>query len=490
MRLSELVQNGAPPPGAFRDVEVTGLAADSRDVRPGFLFAALEGTAARGTDFIPDALEQGAVAVLMPSEAEDIGPTPETVPLLRDANPRRKLALMAARFYGRQPRVVAAVTGTNGKTSVAAFTRQLWRAAGFRAGSLGTLGIVADGLTRPLRHTTPDPVTLHAALAELSDAGIDHLAIEASSHGLDQHRLDGVAVIAGAFLNVTHDHLDYHPGAEAYFRAKAGLFERVMAPGGTAVLNADVPEFDRLKELCRARQHRLITFGGAGADLALIERRGDGFGQQLVIEAFGERYDVAVALPGGFQASNLLAATGLAIATGLKPGQAIEALPSLKGVPGRLEIVARHPSGAPVIVDYAHTPDALATALGALRSHAAGRLVVVFGCGGDRDRAKRPAMGAIAADAADGIYVTDDNPRTEDAATIRDEILSACPGAHEIGDRAAAIETAIGALDEGDVLLLAGKGHETGQIVGDTVIPFDDAAVARAAVAALGEARS
>jgi len=490
LRLSELVQNGGPPPGAFRDVEVTGLAADSRDVRPGYLFAALNGTTARGVDFIPDAIDHGAVAVLMPNENPDYEAPPESVPLVRDANPRRRLAIMAARFFGRQPRVVAAVTGTNGKTSVASFTRQIWQAAGFKAGSLGTLGVDADGFSHALRHTTPDPVTLHHMLAELAAAGVDHLALEASSHGLDQYRLDGVQVGAAAFLNITHDHLDYHAGAEAYFRAKAGLFERVMAPGGTAVLNADAPEFDRLKELCRARQHRLITFGNTGADLALIERHENGFGQRLVIEAFGKRYDFTVALPGGFQASNMLAAAGLAIATGLKPPQAMAALPSLAGVRGRLEIVAHHPSGAPVVVDYAHTPDALASALDALRPGVPGRLVVIFGCGGDRDRAKRAAMGAIAAEHADDVFVTDDNPRSEDPAAIRSEIIAACPDAHEIGDRADAIATALASLGPDDALLLAGKGHEQDQTIGDQVIRFDDATVAREAVAQLREARS
>ena len=495
MRLSELVQNGGPPPSVFRDVDVTGLAADSRDVRPGYLFAALNGTAARGTDFIPDALDHGAVAVLMPADAEAPAPVPDAVPLVRDANPRRRFAQMAARFYGRQPRVVAAVTGTNGKSSVAAFTRQIWQAAGLRAGSMGTLGIDTgdtDAGTIPvsIRHTTPDPVTLHAALAALADAGVDHLAIEASSHGLDQHRLDGVAVIAGAFLNITHDHLDYHDSADAYFHAKAGLFERVMAPGGTAVLNADMPEFPRLKELCRARQHRLITFGSSAADLTLVERHEDGFGQRLVIEAFGERHEIFVALPGGFQASNMMAAAGLAIATGVAPDQAIAALGQLKGVPGRLEIVAHHPNGAPVVVDYAHTPDALSAALDALRPYVRGQLVVVFGCGGDRDREKRLVMGGIAAARADTVIVTDDNPRSEDAAAIRAEIMTACPGAAETGDRARAIGDALAMLGPGDVLLVAGKGHETGQTIGDTVIPFDDAAVAREAAHRLEEAQA
>ncbi len=483
------MENGPPLPAAGTDdVEIVGLSADSREVRPGYLFAALNGRRAKGVDFIPDAVRHGAVAVLAPSAEAPAAPA--SVRLVTDANPRRRLALMAARFYGRQPSVVAAVTGTNGKTSVAAFTRQIWQSAGHRAASLGTLGLCAEDLQAPLAHTTPDPVTLHRVLADIAKAGIEHVSLEASSHGLDQHRLDGVRVTAAAFLNITRDHYDYHANSEAYFAAKAGLFERVLAEGGTAVLNADAPERARLEATCRARHQRVITFGQAPADIRLRARADDATGQRLEIDAFGRRAEVHTTLPGAFQAHNMLAAAGLAIATGVPVEQAIAALDRLTGVRGRLERVTRHPNGAPVFVDYAHTPDALTTALAALRPYTRGRLAVVFGCGGERDAGKRAQMGAVAAELADRVIVTDDNPRGEDPAAIRHAILAACPDAREFGDRAAAIAAAIAELDPGDVLVIAGKGHEQGQTMGGRVIPFDDAEVARGAVAALKERRS
>lgn len=488
MRLSELADPGHGATLGGADIEIRGLSADSRKIEPGFLFAALNGTKARGSDFIAEAMRRGAVALLAAPDA----PVPAealTLPRLTDGNPRRRLALMAARFYGAQPKTIAAVTGTNGKSSVAAFTRQIWALDGKPAASLGTLGLEAPGVARDLGHTTPDPVALHAALAELARRGIDHLALEASSHGLAQHRLDGVRIRAAAFTNITRDHLDYHPDAESYFTAKLRLFDAVMAEGGTAVLNADVPEYAALVKLCRERRHRIVSYGTNGADIRLVASAPEGEGQTLEIEVSGERRRLALRMPGAFQAMNLLAALGLALACGTPLEHALAALPRLRPVRGRLEAVPGHPQGALVYVDYAHTPDALETVLAALRPYAKARLLALFGCGGERDRGKRPQMGAIANRLADRVFVTDDNPRSEDPAAIRREILAACPGAREIGDRAEAIRAAVAELAAGDVLLIAGKGHERGQIAGGRVVPFDDVEVARRALAELSGGR-
>ncbi|MSO74288.1 MAG: UDP-N-acetylmuramoyl-L-alanyl-D-glutamate--2,6-diaminopimelate ligase [Alphaproteobacteria bacterium] len=483
MRLSELIAGGPSPATLPSDPEIVGLSADSRAVKPGYLFAALAGTRQKGSDFIADAVRHGAVAVLA---APDAAPAAEAsrVALVADPNPRRRLALMAAQFYGPQPKTIAAVTGTNGKTSVAAFTRQIWLRLGYRAATIGTLGVIADEFTHDFHHTTPDPVSLHEALAGLAKAGIDHLALEASSHGLDQCRLDGVVIGAAAFTNLTRDHFDYHPTVEAYFKAKARLFEVLLPSGGTAVLNADIDEAAALETICRARRHRLLRFGAKGQEIKLLERRDESGGQALKLEVLGLRRDIFLPLPGTFQASNVLASLGLAIGTGEKPDAALGTLEALRSVRGRLELVGRHSSGAPVYVDYAHTPDGIETVLRALRPYASRHLGIVFGCGGDRDKGKRPLMGQIAAKFADRAIVTDDNPRTEEAAAIRAAILAACPKATEIGDRRQAIEAAIAALEAGDALVIAGKGHEAGQIVGATVIPFDDASVARNALRA------
>ena len=478
MLLSELVNGGGL--GAAANIEISGLAADSRDVRPGYLFAALAGTRSDGAAFIDDAIRQGAVAVLAEPRARI---RQHDVAVLTDANPRRRLAFLAARFYGQQPSVIAAVTGTNGKTSVASFTRQIWSALGHPAASLGTLGVFAPGLEIPLAHTTPDPVQLHRVLAELKQRGIEHLALEASSHGLDQHRLDAVQVAAAGFTNLTRDHFDYHPTMEGYLAAKLRLFDALLRTGGTAVVNADDPVFPAIEAVCRGRGHRLFGYGRDGQALKILDLVPHQRGQHLTAEVLGRRIEVDLPLVGSFQASNVLCALGLVIACGGDLDRSLAALGRLEGVPGRMQWVATHPKGAPIFVDYAHTPDALETVLRALRPHVEGRLVVVFGCGGDRDRGKRPLMGGIAARLADRVIVTDDNPRTEDAAGIRQAILAACPGAVEIGDRATAIQTAIADLRAGDVLVLAGKGHERGQIVGSETRPFDDAAVARSAVA-------
>jgi UDP-N-acetylmuramoyl-L-alanyl-D-glutamate--2,6-diaminopimelate ligase len=491
VRLRDLIEgtdidvHGQATPG---EIEIRGLTADSRRVEPGWLFAALSGTRADGRAFIDDALARGAAAVLVPADA----PLPalaRPVPIIRDANPRRRLALIAARFHGAQPSVIAAVTGTQGKTSTVDFTRQLWKQLGCRAASLGTLGVVTTGLTTDGALTTPDPVELHRQLAELARGGTDHLAMEASSHGLDQFRLDGVVVTAAAFTNLGRDHLDYHPTMEAYLAAKRRLFETLLVPGGAAVLNADVPEFDSLYALCKKRRLRVLAYGRKGAEIRLESVTPGATGQHLVINLLGRRHEIDYPLAGQFQAMNGLAALGLVIGGGEEREAAVEALTKLTGVRGRLERVAVHPDGAPIYVDYAHKPGALETVLTTLRPHASGRLVVVFGCGGDRDRGKRPQMGEIAARLADRVIVTDDNPRSEDPASIRAEILAASPQAREIGDRAVAINTAIAELAAGDLLVIAGKGHETYQIVGDRTLPFDDASVARAAVAALAQRR-
>jgi UDP-N-acetylmuramoyl-L-alanyl-D-glutamate--2,6-diaminopimelate ligase len=470
------------------DIEIRGLTADSRRVQPGWLFAALPGTRADGRAYIADALARGAAAVLLPDEAS-LPPLAQPVPILRHGNPRRALALMAARFHGAQPSVIAAVTGTQGKTSTVDFTRQLWRHLGRRAASLGTLGVVTSDLKTEGALTTPDPVELHRQLAELARGGTDHLAMEASSHGLDQFRLDGVLVTAAAFTNLARDHLDYHPTMEAYFAAKCRLFESLLIGGGTAVLNADVPEFEILSALCRKRRLRVLAYGQNGRDIRLERATPGEDGQHLVVNLLGRRHELAFPLAGLFQAMNGLAALGLVIGGGEDGEAALPGLAKLAGVRGRLERVAVHPNGAVIYVDYAHKPGALETVLTTLRPHATGRLVVVFGCGGDRDRGKRPQMGEIAARLADRVIVTDDNPRSEDPARIRAEILAGNPAAMEIGDRAEAINRAISELAAGDLLVIAGKGHETYQIVGDRTLPFDDASVARAAVAALAQRR-
>jgi len=484
LRLIDLIGPEAAP-ARFAGTPVIGLTADSRCVGPGFLFAALPGTHADGRSFLTQALAAGAVAVLAP-EGTELPDGADRVALIADPQPRRRLAQIAARFYGRQPRTTVAVTGTNGKSSVADFTRQLWIRLGARAASIGTLGVILPGHpTRPSL-TTPDPIRLHQTLAELADAGVSHLAVEASSHGLDQGRLDGLTIQAAAFTNLTRDHLDYHGTMEAYLAAKAGLFDRILAPGGTAVLNADVPEARALEETARARGLRVLKFGAAAcADLRLLLRLPDATGQRLRLSYGGACVEIRLPLLGAFQASNALAALGLVIACGAPFVDAAEALAQLEGVPGRLQLVAERRNGAKVFVDFAHAPDGIDTVLSALRPHVSGRLVIVFGAGGDRDAGKRPLMGEAAQRHADLVIVTDDNPRTEEAAKIRRQVLAGCPGAREIGDRARAIREAVALLGPEDALVVAGKGHEQGQTIGTETRPFDDATVSREAVAAV-----
>ena len=464
--------------------DILGLSADSRAVEPGFLFAALPGSQADGRDFIDQAVARGAVAVLAPRGTRLKSNTPP-VRLLTAENPRRALARMAARFYGAQPRTVAAVTGTSGKTSVASFLRQIWAALGHDAASLGTLGLEPARPGAPKSLTTPDPVELQACLAALARDGVDHLVLEASSHGLDQYRLDGVEIGAAAFTNLSRDHLDYHADMAAYLEAKLRLFGALVAPGGTAVINTDAPEAPKVRATSEGRGLKILSFGTGACDLRLLRQVPRAEGQDLELEVLGRRHETALKVAGTFQAANALAALGLALATGAGEAEALAALARLDGVAGRLEPVGVTPAGGHVYVDYAHKPGALEAVLQAVRPHTRNRLSVVFGCGGDRDPGKRPMMGEIAARLAERVIVTDDNPRTEAPAPIRAAILAAAPGAIEIGDRRAAILAATAELGPGDILIIAGKGHETGQIVGDKVLPFDDREVARAAIAGL-----
>ncbi|MCA0202424.1 MAG: UDP-N-acetylmuramoyl-L-alanyl-D-glutamate--2,6-diaminopimelate ligase [Proteobacteria bacterium] len=493
MRLSELLEEQGMDARALKDLDITGLTADSRAVQPGYLFAALPGTKMDGRSYIGEAVKRGASAVLAPPGtdlgAERADSTGNVIRLITDSNPRRRFALMAARFFNAQPDTVAAVTGTNGKTSTAHFTQQLWTHLGVKAGYMGTLGAYAPGVRIDGSLTTPDPVRLHSLLAEMAKHGTTHVAMEASSHGLHQFRVDGVRIAIGGFTTFTRDHLDYHGSMAAYLAAKLRLFSDVMIAGGIAVLNADTPEFNAFESACRLRGHRVMSYGTQGETLRLAGVTIDGDAQVLDLIVLEKSYRVRLPLAGRFQVGNALCALGFVLAAGADPASAVAALECLNGVPGRMQRAGFHKSGAPVYVDYAHTPDALETALLALRPHATRRLAVMFGCGGDRDRGKRRMMGEIAQRLADDVYVTDDNPRTEEAAAIRAEVMQGCPNAKNIGDRSEAIATTVNALQAGDALLLAGKGHETGQIVGATVIPFSDIEEARR-VLGLGGATS
>jgi UDP-N-acetylmuramoyl-L-alanyl-D-glutamate--2,6-diaminopimelate ligase len=471
MKLADLLPEDAvaDPRAAARDV--TGIGADSRAIKPGDVFVAIAGARDDGLRFVNAAIAAGAAAVV----AERVPPAalPEGVAFVQVADARRALALGAAKVFPRQPETIAAVTGTSGKTSVAAFTRQIWAALGHPAASIGTIGLVAPKRQVYGSLTTPDPVALHRSLDELAREGVTHLAMEASSHGLDQRRLDGVRVAAGAFTNLSRDHLDYHPTLESYLAAKLRLFTDLIVPGGAAVIVADHDVAEQVVAAARGRNLRLLTVGRQGDGIRLLDAKIEGFAQVLRLAHAGREWIVRLPLVGAFQVENALTAAGLAIATGGEPAAVFAALEHLEGAKGRLDFSGER-NGAPVFVDYAHKPDALAKALEALRPYVTGRLIVVFGCGGDRDPGKRPMMGEIAAQLADRVVVTDDNPRSENPAAIRAAILAAAPGAIEIGDRAEAIRLTIGELRHGDVLLVAGKGHETGQIVGQQVLPFSD----------------
>ena len=476
--LAKLVGTDVALPEAAGLLLVAGLTADSREVEPGFVFAALPGTKVDGAKYIGQAFARGA-SVVIANEGSYRG----SGLVIETANPRQLFARMAARFFGKQPDLAVAVTGTNGKTSVAAFVRQIWQSMGFRAASIGTIGVVGPSGSEYLAHTTPDPVQLHRLLAKLAEDHVEHLALEASSHGLAQYRLDGVRFSAAGFTNLSRDHLDYHATLEEYFGAKMRLFEELLPAGAPAVINTDTPFSADVTSRAKARGLKVFSVGKLGTELKLLSAQRDGFGQHLELRGVHKTHSVYLPLVGEFQTSNALVAAGLVLATGGEEVLVMHALESLQGAKGRLDLVGKSKTGASIFVDYAHTPDALENAIVSLRPYTDGKLVVIFGCGGDRDKGKRPQMGAIAAKNADRIIVTDDNPRSEDAKIIRAEILAACPGAQEIGDRAKAIRAGVDGLNAGDVLLIAGKGHEEGQTVGTTVIPFSDHDAVRAAIA-------
>ena len=477
-RLSHIVKQSVTD-----DPMITGVTADSRRVGPGVLFAALPGTKIDGASFIPAAITAGAAAILAPPSTQGL-----PVPVVASDDVRRAYALAASAFWGDQPAVCVAVTGTNGKTSVATFCRQIFQRLGYRAASMGTLGVtISDPFTgdqqiTPPGLTTPDAADVAELMAKVAAMGVTHMALEASSHGIDQRRLDGVQLKAAGFLNLTQDHLDYHGDMASYGRAKMRLFETLLPRGGTAVLNADSDAFDLFAAAAVMAGQTVLSVGEQGQGLTLVERALLPNGQRLTIRAGGQDHIVNLPLAGAFQAANALAAAGLCIAAGEDVAATLAALEHLKGAAGRLQLVGSKASGGEVYVDYAHTPDGLQTVLEALRPHTVGRLIVVFGAGGDRDRTKRPLMGEIAARLADVAIVTDDNPRSEDPASIRAAILAAAPGALEIGDRHLAIQKAVGLLGEGDVLVIAGKGHEQGQTIAGVVHPFDDVSEAAAAL--------
>jgi UDP-N-acetylmuramoyl-L-alanyl-D-glutamate--2,6-diaminopimelate ligase len=461
------------------DVDVTGISSDSRQVKPGVVFFALAGSKADGAVYAADAAQRGAIAIVAGRGSAVTG---LQVPVLAVDDPRLALALSAARYFGRQPRTMVAVTGTSGKTSVAAFTRQIWEQAGFSAASIGTTGVVAPGRSEYGSLTTPDPVALHRLLSELADAGVTHASMEASSHGLDQCRLDGVKLAAGGFTNLGRDHMDYHPTVEDYHRAKLRLFDTLLPKGAPAVIFADDPWSQPTIEAARAAGLEVLTVGRRGEFLKLKRVEHERHRQRAEVEADGVLHEIDLPLAGDFQIANALVSAGLAISTGTSVDKALIALEKLKGAPGRLDLVGTTANGAPVYVDYAHKPDALENMLASVRPFTTGRVIVVFGCGGDRDRGKRPIMGEIATRLADVVIVTDDNPRSEAPEAIRAAILAAAPGAIEIGDRRKAIHEAVAMLHAGDTLIVAGKGHEVGQTVGTETVHFSDHEEVRSAL--------
>jgi UDP-N-acetylmuramoyl-L-alanyl-D-glutamate--2,6-diaminopimelate ligase len=457
------------------DPEITGLTADSRDVAPGCLFAAIPGERMDGAQFIAQAEERGAAAILARPGAAS------ALPIVFDAAPRRRLSQMASRFYPRQPEIIAGVTGTNGKTSTVRFAAQIWSRLGWSAGSIGTLGAHGANYARKIAHTTPEPVTLHETLQEMADAGVKYLAMEVSSHGLKQNRCDGVNFSIAAFTNITQDHLDYHDNFDDYFSAKRRLFDELLPENGVVVVNMDGEGAEDVLKHSKRSGRRVITTGAHGDDIRLVGCSPQPDGMRLEVDACGNQYVADTHLIGAFQAENALLAAGIVIASGARPGAVMPRLETILGAPGRMEpvlIVGKTGKAFGVYVDYAHTPDAVATALKAIRPHAVRRVIAIIGAGGDRDKKKRPLLGRAAAENADIVIVTDDNPRSEDPAAIRRDVMKGCPLAEEIDDRGKAIATGVAMLQAGDVLLIMGKGHETGQVVGDKTLPFDDAEVA------------
>ena len=501
MHLTDLCHNLIPVPADAGAVPVYGLAVDSRKVGVGDVFFAVAGSHSDGRDYIADAVKAGAVAVITDDRPFNDGPVDNEphdmgsvgIPVLYSSNPRQVMALMAARFWPAQPGMVAAVTGTNGKTSTAEFLRQLWQRVSWRAVAMGTLGVtgtdklnVNGALLGLPSLTTPDSLSLHATINALTEAGMTHLALEASSHGLEQHRLDGLSLHVAAFTNLSRDHLDHHTDMDSYFAAKLRLFTALLKPGGHAVINIDDPHSQQIISALDGREIVITTYGAdKTADFCIESITPAGDGLTMQVTHLGQSWHIPLALSGTFQAMNALAAAVMAHASGLPLHDSLGGLPYLSAAPGRMQTVYGHPTGARVIVDYAHTPDALDAALTALRPETRGRLIVLFGCGGDRDAGKRALMGAVAATAADHVIITDDNPRREDPAAIRAAIAAACPNAEEIAPRDTAIHRAIDMLQAGDVLLIAGKGHESVQLIGTETLPFDDAAVAANAIAAL-----
>jgi UDP-N-acetylmuramoyl-L-alanyl-D-glutamate--2,6-diaminopimelate ligase len=478
MKLAALAAAAGMPLPSHGEAPVTGFAIDHRKVAPGTVFGAFQGARVNGEDFIPAAVSAGAVAIVARPQAKVEGAAH-----IASSEPRRAFARLAARFFTPVPETVVAVTGTNGKTSTVELTRQLWRMAGHRAASIGTLGVTTPDETTSTGLTTPDIVTFLANMTGLAREGVTHVAYEASSHGLSQFRNEGLTVQAGAFTNLSRDHLDYHADMEDYFTAKMRLFGEIVVDGGAAVIWADDAWSGRAIEHARQRGLKLLTVGAQGEAVRLVSREPGQLGQVLSIEHGGAAWKVTLPLIGAYQAANALVAAGLVLATGGEPGPTFEALSRLQPVRGRLERAAINRAGAPVYVDYAHTPDALLAAMAALRPHVSGRLIVVFGAGGDRDQGKRPEMGRVAACEADLAIVTDDNPRGEDPGAIRQAVLAGGPGLREIGDRREAIAAAVAEAGKGDIVLVAGKGHEQGQVIGSgdamRVLPFDDVTVAR-----------
>ncbi|WP_017930981.1 UDP-N-acetylmuramoyl-L-alanyl-D-glutamate--2,6-diaminopimelate ligase [Robiginitomaculum antarcticum] len=473
MKLSMLIATLPLPDGA-KDVEITSLTADSRAVKPGALFAALKGVSADGWDYVGQAIENGAVAILSRP-----GLTETRVPVIETENARETYAYLAARLYAGQPETLVAVTGTNGKSSTVEFLRQIWSEAGLNAACFGTLGIATQKGVTPLSHTTPDAAALQMTLRDLKDSGVTYAAMEASSHGLKQYRLDGARLSAVAFTNLTQDHFDYHPNVEDYFMSKARLFKSLAPQGIPAIINVDSEYGQRMAKLAGEAGLKVITTGWNGDDLRIAEVTPRSASQSLLLIHKGVRHTIELPLAGEFQVLNAVSAAGLAMATGVNSDAVFSALSHLKGVNGRMDRAGVTKTGAPVFVDFAHTPDGLEKLLRGVRPHTQGRIVVVFGCGGDRDPGKRPKMGAIAHHYSDIQIVTDDNPRTEDAAKIRKAVMSGCPNAIETGDREAAILAGLDMVQAGDCLVIAGKGHESGQIVGTHIIPFKDADVVR-----------
>ena len=470
MILSDLIPNAPALP-------VTGLTSDSRQVKQGMIFAAIPGTKFDGRDYIPQAIKQGAAAILSQPKLPEL-----SVPVIEHENVRLAYSRLAKQLHSAQPKCLVAITGTNGKSSTAEFLRQIWIKSGWAGASLGTLGITAPKGYRPLTHTTPDAVALHQNLAELAGEGVSHVAMEASSHGLDQYRLDGVEIAATGFTNLTQDHFDYHTDAEDYFGAKARLFTELAGPKTPAVVNVNDEYGRRVLAMCQERGQPTLSVGWKSADIQIKEIMPISSGQKITLNVQGERAQLTLPLAAEFQVLNAVQALGLALVTGVAQTDALAALASLTGVAGRMERVGVTKDGAPIYVDFAHTEDGLDKLLRGVRPHTAGKIVIVFGCGGDRDPDKRAKMGAISAKLADDVIVTDDNPRTEDAAAIRAEVLKGCPNATVIGDRAQAIREGISRLSKGDCLVIAGKGHESGQIIGRKTIPFNDGDEARAAL--------